>query len=115
MNYGRTSASMRYRKISSKKALKRKRAGVRLFGVALVIFVVVCIIGALAVGAFFKRIIDNAPQITAEDIKPTAHMSTVYANDGVTELDTFVDAGSNRIYVSIDEIPEHLQNAFIAV
>ena len=115
MNYGRTSASMRYRKISSKKALKRKRAGVRLFGVALVIFVVVCVVGVLGVGTFFKKIIDDAPKITAEDIKPSAHMSTVYANDGVTVLDTFVDAGSNRIYVSIDEIPEHMQNAFIAI
>lgn len=115
MNYGRTSASMRYRKISSKKALKRKRAGVRLFGVFLGICIAICVIGAVVVGGFFKKIIDDAPKITAEDIKPSAHMSTVYANDGVTVLDTFVDAGSNRIYVSIDEIPEHMQNAFIAI
>ena len=115
MNYGRKSASKRREKISSKRNMKRKRTSVRLFYMSFFIVILVCLAGVFGASTILKKIVSKAPDITAEDIKPTAHMSTVYANDGTTVLDTFVDAGSNRIYVSIDEIPEHMQNAFIAV
>lgn len=115
MNYGRKNASKQRGKISSKAAKRKKRMFVRFFKAFLIFCLFVGIIGIISVGLLFKKIVDNAPDITAEDIKPDAHMSTVYANDGTTVLDTFVDAGSNRIYVSIDQIPKHMQNAFIAV
>lgn len=115
MNYGRKNASKQRGKISSKAAKRKKRMFVRFFKAFLIFCLFVGIIGIISVGLLFKKVVDNAPDITAEDIKPDAHMSTVYANDGTTVLDTFVDAGSNRIYVSIDQIPEHMQNAFIAV
>ena len=115
MNYGRKSASKQRGRISSKNAKKKQRLTVRFLKSLLIAFLFIGIGGLVFGGLLFKKIIDNAPNITAEDIKPTSHMSTVYANDKTTVLDTFVDAGSNRIYASIDEIPEHLQNAFIAV
>lgn len=115
MNYGRKNASKQREKITSKAAKKQKRRMVRFFKTFLIICLFVGVVGLIAGGFLFKRIIDNAPQITAEDIKPSAYTTTVYANDGTTVLDTFVDAGSNRVYVSIDEIPVYMQNAFIAV
>ncbi len=115
MNYGRKNATKQREKVSSKSAMKKKRAGVRLFKSFLIICFLLCILAAGAVGVLFKKIIDDTPLITADDLKPSAHMSTVYANDGVTQLDTFVKAGSHRIYVSIDQIPEHMQDAFIAI
>lgn len=115
MNYGRKNASKRREKISSKAARRKKQMMVRFFKAFLIICLLVGVVGIIIGGLLFKKIIDDTPNITAEDIKPSAHMSTVYANDGETVLDTFVDAGSNRIYVSIDEIPEDMQNAFIAV
>lgn len=115
MNYGRKNASKRRGKISSKAARRKKQMMVRFFKVFLIICLVIGVVGIITGGILFKKIIDDTPHITAEDIKPSAHMSTVYANDGTTVLDTFVDAGSNRIYVSIDEIPENMQNAFIAI
>lgn len=115
MNYGRKNAKTQREKVSSKSAMKKKRAGVRFFKSFLIICFILCVLAAGAVGLLFKKIIDDTPLITADDLKPSAHMSTVYANDGVTELDTFVQAGSHRIYVGIDQIPEHMQNAFIAI
>lgn len=115
MNYGRKNASKQRGRISAKSAKRRKRLTVRFFKALLVAFLLIGITALIGGGLLFKKIVDDAPKITAEDIKPTAHMSTVYANDGTTVLDTFVDAGSNRIYVSIDQIPKHMQDAFIAV
>ena len=115
MNYGKRNALNKQEQISSKSARKKKRMAVRF----LKAFLVTCLIGVVLLGItgllLVKKIIDDAPQITAEDIKPSAYTTMVYANDGTTLLDTFVDAGSNRMYKSIDEIPVHLQNAFIAV
>ncbi len=115
MNYGRTSASKKQQKISSKNAKKKKRMGVRFFKVFLILCLVIGIAGIIAGGLLFKKIIDDTPQITVDDIRPDAYTTTLYANDGTTVLDTMKEAGSNRIYASIDQIPEDLQNAFIAV
>lgn len=115
MNYGKKKASKRQKTITSKSAMKKKRAGVRLFKAMLLtclIAVVICIAGG---GLFIKKIIDDTPNITPEDVKPSKFTTQALADDETTVLDTFVDAGANRVYKSIDEIPENLQNAFIAV
>ena len=115
MNYGRKNASKERKKISSKNVKKRKQMGVRFFKSFLIICFVLAIIGIIAGGMLLKKIIEDTPQITVDDIKPSAYTTSVYANDGTTVIDTFVDAGSNRIHATIDEIPDDLQNAFIAV
>lgn len=115
MNYGKKKASKRQKNITSKSAMKKKRAGVRLFKAMLLtcmIAVVICIAGS---GLFIKKIIDDTPNITPEDVKPSKFTTQAFADDETTVLDTFVDAGANRVYKPIDEIPKDLQNAFIAV
>lgn len=115
MNYGKKTTSRRSRTIQSKTVMKKKRMGVRFFKSFLVVCLLVVLIG-IAAGAFlFKKIIDDSPQITADDIKPSAFTTTAYADDGETIIDTFVAAGSNREYVSLEEIPDTLENAFIAI
>lgn len=115
MNYSKNNASKKRAAITSKKAKKRRRKGVQVLKISLLVCLVIGVLGLLAAGILLKRIIDSAPEITAEDIKPSAYTTTVYANDGTTALSTFVDAGSNRIFVSIDQIPEDLQDAFVAI
>lgn len=115
MNYGKKSAEAQRKKISSGKARKRKRAAVRFFKVCLILCITLCVLGAFAGGILFKKIIDDTPHITVDDIKPSAFTTTVYANDGETVLGTLVNAGSNRVYVSIDQIPKYMQDAFIAI
>ena len=115
MNYGKQQASKKREKITSKKTMKKKRMGVRFFKAFLLMCLIAIMLGVIGVGALFKKIIDDTPKISADDIRPSAFTTNVMANDGVTVIDTFVDAGSNRVYASIEEIPLNLQNAFIAV
>lgn len=49
------------------------------------------------------------------DVKPSGYTTFVYADDGKTEIQRFVASGSNRVYKTLDEIPEDLQHAFIAI
>lgn len=115
MNYGRTNTSKRRSQIQSKAILKKRRRRVRLFKSILIVFLILFVLCAIAGGIVFKKIIDDTPKITADDLKPSAFTTTAYAEDGTTVIGTFVDAGSNRVYTSIDEIPKNLQEAFIAI
>lgn len=115
MNYGKKNIARRQREIMSKSAMKKKRAGVRLFKSMLILLLVLVLAGIAGGGLLFKKIVDDAPKITADDVKPSAYTTTVYADDGKTVLDTFVGAGSNRVFISIDKIPKDLQNAVVAI
>ena len=90
------------------------KALVYTFKFIVIIFVFgVVTIGCIGAGAF-KGLIESAPDITLNDVTPSQYKTTVYdCNDIQTE--TLVASGANRIYVTIDEIPECLQNAFIAI
>ena len=115
MNYGRNNTSKRRKKIQSRVSMKKKKVRLRTFRVFLLICLVLGIIVMAGVGILFKKIIDGTPKITANDLKPSAYTTTVYANDGTTVTGTFVSAGSNRVYTTLEKIPKDLQNAFIAV
>lgn len=115
MNYGRNNTSNRRRKIQSRVSAKKKKVRLRSFRVFLLICLVLGIIILGGVGILFKKIIDDTPQITANDLKPSAYTTTVYANDGETVTGTFVSAGSNRVFTTLDKVPKDMQNAFIAV
>lgn len=115
MNYGRKKASKRQKEITSKNAMQGKRFGVRLFKAFLLLIIVACVsVGAGGI-IFMKKIIDDSPEITPSDVRPSSYTTFVYADDGTTEIERFVASGSNRIYKSIDEIPESLQHAFVAI
>ena len=115
MNYGRKNTSKQRAKLQSRMSKKRKKAGMRWLKVLLLIFLGVGILALAGGGLLFKKIIDDTPQITEDSIKPSAYTTTAYANDGETVLGTFVSAGSNRVYTSLENIPKYLQDAFIAV
>jgi penicillin-binding protein 1A len=59
-------------------------------------------------------IIANTPDIETIDVSPTKFATKIYDNQG-NEIETLISEGSNRVYVSLDQIPETLQHAFIAV
>lgn len=115
MNYGRKKASKKQKEITSKSTMQGKRMGVRLLKAFLLCIVAVCVIGAAGGLIFVKKILDNSPEVTPDDVRPKGYTTMVYADDGTTETERFVSSGSNRIYKSIDEIPADLQHAFVAI
>ena len=115
MNYGRKGVSKRQKRIAAKSAKQGKRIGIRLFKAFLMSALILVIVAAVGGLWFFKKIIDDSPTITADSVKPTASFSTIYADDGVTKTEELLASEANRIYKTLDEIPEDLQHAFIAV
>ncbi len=115
MNYGKKKAAKKQKRITSKSTMQGKRVGVRLFKAFLLCIVIIGIVAVIGVGIFAKKIIDDAPEITPADVKPQGFTTFVYADDGTTEIERFVASGSNRVYKTLDEIPEDLQHAFVAI
>lgn len=56
----------------------------------------------------------NAPNISEIDATPDGYLTTILDKDGNAMKNLYV-AESNRVHVSLDVIPEHLQKAFIAI
>ncbi|HJA11950.1 MAG TPA: transglycosylase domain-containing protein [Candidatus Mediterraneibacter merdipullorum] len=117
MNYGKNNISRRKKRISSKKRMKKKRVGVRFFK-ALVICIlllgVICVIGA---AIFAKKIIDNTPAVSADDILPKGYTTNITDQEG-NLIETLKDSDSNRVYKTYDEITANskfLPQAFIAI
>lgn len=95
--------------------MKKKRVGVRVFKAVVICFLLICIIGAVGGGLFVKKIIDDAPEITPAKVKPSGYKSQVVAASNGQNLGQFREAGSNRVYKTIDTIPKYLANAFVAI
>lgn len=115
MNYGKKKASKKQKQITSKSTMQGKRVTVRLLKAFILCVLAICIIGMIGGLIFVKRILDNSPEVTPDDVRPKGYTTIVYADDGATELERFVEAGSNREYKSIDQIPVDLQHAFVAI
>ena len=114
MNYGKENLDKRKKNISSKKNMKKKRVGVRFFKALVICVLLIAVIGAGGVGLFVKKIIDDAPKVTPNMVKPSGATSFVYTEDGQL-LDKFRQKGSNRVYKSYDDIPINLTHAFVAI
>lgn len=104
MNYGKRKASKKQKRITSKKNMHKKKLGVRLFKGFLLCIFVCCILAAIGGGFIIRHVIDNAPEITADSIKPQGYTSTALADDGTTTIAEFTGAGANRVYKTIDQI-----------
>ena len=115
MNYGKRKAAKKQKRITSKKNMQGKRVGVRLFKAFLLCVLVSGIAAVIGVGVFAKKIIDNAPEVTPDDVRPQGFTTFVYADDGETQIEKFIASGSNRVYKTIDQIPVHMQHAFVAI
>ncbi len=115
MNYGKKQAARKQKNVTSKAVMQKKRVGVRLFKAVLLCMIVIGITAVIGGGLFVKRIIDNAPEVSPNDVKPKGFTTFVYADDGTTEIERFVAEGSNRVYKPLSEIPLDLQHAFVAI
>lgn len=114
MKYGKKNVSRKEKKITSTASLVRKKFSVIFFKTLLICFLAAIVIGGCAGIGIFKGIIDSAPDISDIDPTPTGYLSVVLDNQG-NQTAKLVASGSNRVYVTLDEIPKDMQHAFVAI
>ncbi|MBO5158768.1 MAG: PBP1A family penicillin-binding protein [Lachnospiraceae bacterium] len=114
MNYSKKETSKKQKALRSKKKKVGKKLSVIFLKAFLVCMIaVVVIIGCAGVG-IIKGVIDNAPDITSESVIPKGYKSTVYDSEG-NKMQELIASGTNRTMITLDQVPEHVQNAFIAI
>lgn len=91
---------------SPQRAGKLRRAGKFLLRLA-----IVCL--CLGIG-FVCYAIATAPPLDREDVSPDGYRTTVLDDQGEQQL-TLMGEASNRVYITLDQIPKTLQQAVVAI
>ena len=115
MTYNKNSLKKRIKRTDSKKSKIKNKIGLSSLQIGLIAFIVLIVVICSGVLGIAKGIIDSAPDISGMDVVPTGYSTTVFADDGTTEIATLVGSGANREYVTLDKIPKHMQQAFVAI
>ena len=77
-------------------------------------FIAIILFGTMAVSAVCKGIINTLYDIDTIDVSPEGYSTKIYDTDGnVTQA--LIGQNANRVYVTLDNVPAHVQNAFIAI
>lgn len=114
MNYGRSSTRKREKELTSKSTMICKKFSVIFLKTLLVCFLAILVIGGCTGFGIIKGVVDSAPEINLDDATPTGFLSTVLDKNG-NQIARLVATGSNRVYATFEEIPVHLQHAFVAI
>ncbi|MFA9464250.1 MAG: transglycosylase domain-containing protein [Velocimicrobium sp.] len=114
MNYSKKGTAKRQKQLKSNKHRMLTKAGVSFFRAFIICFVVMCIVGIFAGVGVLKGIIDNAPSIDSIDVAPSGFVTTLYYSNGA-ESQQLVGSAANRVYVTLDKIPDVVYNSFIAI
>ncbi|MBO4903013.1 MAG: PBP1A family penicillin-binding protein [Lachnospiraceae bacterium] len=114
MNYGRAGIRQRQRALNSASTRMGKSIAIIIFEIVVFCTVALGVVGLCGGIGLFMGVIDTAPDVTNVDVSPAGFSTTVYDNKGNT-LTKLIAENSNRIYVTLDKIPEHTQHAFVAI
>ena len=114
MNYGKKGIRAKQQAVSSKGGKWGRKIALIILKLSLVFILVVGIIGASAAFGVFKGIIDTSPDISNIDVSPTGFSTFIYNSEG-KQTAKLVAADSNRIPVTMDQIPSNLAHAFVAI
>lgn len=114
MNFSNKNIKKIQSQLSSGKRKLSTKTGVYVFKAFITLMVSASIIMVCLIAGAINGIIKTAPEITLNDVTPSQYKTTVYDCNGIA-VETLVASGANRIYVTIDEVPSNLKNAFIAI
>ena len=114
MNYGKKSTAKKRTALISRSSMMGKRARVSFIRVLFVSLIALCIaVTCLGVGSF-RGVIDTAPDVDDIDIMPLGYATFLY-DDAGNQIRKLAAPNSNRLPVTLDQIPVDLQHAVVAI
>lgn len=114
MNYGKKEIDSKIDKINSsnKKIFNKIKLNVKIFAVIIVFTLILCAV--FSVVGIVRGLTDSAPDINEENIMPDGYPSIIYDANG-KKVQKLMGINANREYKKITDIPECVQNAFVAI
>ncbi len=114
MNYGKKGTSKKQKSMNSKTVKAGRKASVIFIKAFLICILAAGVAGLCAGVGVVKGVIDNAPRIDSTSVIPLGYKSVMLDAQG-NQVAELVAAGSNRIWVDIENVPKHVQDAFVAI
>lgn len=115
MDYSRQGVVSKQKSVKSTARKINSKFWIAVLRITVIAVVVTTIFGVMAGFGVFNGIIDTSPVVQLEKLNDTGFSSKSYYSDGVTVAQVFAGAQANRVYVTIDEIPEVVQRCFVAL
>ncbi len=112
MNYGRREVEKKLQNRSAKKV--EEKAGMSLVWMLLVAIFALTIGGICCTYGILQGLVESAPDISSLSTAPAESATYVCDADG-NPVQKLTAPTSNRIPVSLDQVPYHLQNAIVAI
>ena len=114
MNFGKRATNRKRNALSSHSTMMGKKANVSILRIIFIALIAVLAIGCcMGIGAM-RGLIDDAPDISEVNIVPVGEATFVYDANG-DQLQKLTAPDSNRMPVTIDQIPLDLQHAVVAI
>ena len=114
MNYGKRSTSKKRNALISRTSMLEKRAHVSFIRVLFTALIAVCVmVVCLGIGSF-RGVIAGAPHVNDVDISPLGYATFLYDDQGA-QMRQLSAPTSNRLPVSLEQIPVNLQHAVVAI
>lgn len=114
MNYGKRGVREKQKALNSKAGKWQRKFILSCVKLTLVACLGVGICGVAAGIGMFHGILEGTPKIRTSDVIASGQATIVYDREG-NEIDQYVSTNSNRIEVTIDQVPTHLGQAFVAI
>lgn len=114
MNYGKKGLRKKKKALHATSVKLGRKLTLLITKAILTSVIAVVIIGISAGIGVFRGILSSAPDISHIDVSPRGFTTFVYDSEG-HELTKLVAADSNRIPVTMEQIPEDLAHAFVAI
>lgn len=114
MNYGKKGVRTKQRTLNSKSEKWGHKFTITAVKLLLVAIAGIGICGTAAGIGMFHGILESTPKIRVNDVVASGEATIVYDKEG-NEIDQYVSTNSNRIEVTIDQVPTHLGQAFVAI
>lgn len=114
MDYGKKSVKGKQKALQSSSRRWGRKFFLSIAKAALLCILAIGIIGFCGAIGVFKGIIDSAPTINLEDATPSRFSSFIYDSEG-NQIAKLVAEDSNRVPVTMDQIPQDLADAFVAI
>lgn len=112
MKFDKNSASKKQKGATGAKV--SRKIGLTVVKALLICFAAVLVIGGCAGFGIMQGLIDTAPDISNLSVAPSEAATYIYDMDG-NQMQKLTAPTSNRTLVTLDQIPENLQHAVVAV
>ena len=114
MDYSKHGTHKKEKHVRSDIPKAKHKVSFNIFRIFIFALIAVGVMGVAAAVGGLRGVLDSAPQISVEDVIPEGYKSFIYDRDG-NLLTQLYQPETNRIQKSISDMPEVLQNAFIAL